>query len=125
LGSWNPRRFSGFVVPLWRFLGSIQLSCGDCLKLCTCSVTALKRSIVIGSSILVGELEEITVNLRGIWGALCLHTALTEISTHNGVNFGIHHCLCVPRLFLYLSSFTYAIYFVIDISCYYIVAYLV
>jgi hypothetical protein len=96
------------------------------------SVTTLKCPIVVGSSILVGGLEEITVNLRGVWGALCLHTTPTEISTRKGVNFGIHHCLCAPRLFLYPSSFTYAIYFVIAfvleviyISCYHIVAYLV
>jgi hypothetical protein len=80
---------------------------------CTGLATALKCPIVVGSSILVGELEEITVSLRGVWGALCLHTALTEISTRKGVNFGIHRCLRVPRLFLYASSFTYAIYFVI------------
>jgi hypothetical protein len=77
------------------------------------SMTALKCPIVIGSSILVGELDEITVSLRGVWGALCLHTAPTEISTCKGVNFGIHHRLRVPRLFLHPSSFTYAIYFVI------------
>jgi hypothetical protein len=79
----------------------------------TGSVTALKCPIVVGSSILVGGLEEITVSLRGVWGALCLHTGPTDISTRKGVNFGIHRCLRVPRLFLYPSSFTYAIYFVI------------
>jgi hypothetical protein len=63
----------------------------------------------------MGGLEEITVSLRGVWGALCLHTALTEISTRKSVNLGIHHRLRVPRLFLYPSSFTYAIYFVIAI----------
>jgi hypothetical protein len=107
--------FPSFVVPQWRFIGSLQLSCGDCPKLCTGSVTALKCPIVIGSSILVGGLEEITVSLCGVWGALCLHNALTEISICKGVNFAIHHRLCVPRLFIYLSSFTYAIYFVIAI----------
>jgi hypothetical protein len=128
--------FPSFVVPPWRFLGDLQLSfgdlpklcgasvailgslqliCGDCPKLYTGSVTSLKCPTVIGSSILVGRLEEITVSLQGIWGALCLHTDLTEISTHKGVNFGIHHRLRMPLLFLYLSSFTYAIYFVIDI----------
>jgi hypothetical protein len=70
-------------------------------------------SIVIGSSILVGRLEENTVSLRGIWRALCLHTAPTEIYIHKGVNFGMHHRLCVPQLFIYPNSFTYAIYFVI------------
>jgi hypothetical protein len=50
----------------------------------------LKCPIVVGSSILVGGLEEITVSLRGVWGALCLHTAPTEISTRKGVNFGIY-----------------------------------
>jgi hypothetical protein len=95
------------------------------------SVTALKCPIVVGSSILVGGLKEITVSLRGVWGALCLHTAPIEISTRKGVNFGINHCLRMPRLFVYPSSFTYAIYFVIAfmlevyISCYHIVAYLV
>jgi hypothetical protein len=94
-------------------------------------VTALKCPIVVGSSILVGGLEEITVSLRGVWGALCLYTAPTEISTRKGVNFGIHRCHHVPQLFLYPSSFTYAIYFVIAfvlevyISCYHIDAYLV
>jgi hypothetical protein len=76
-------------------------------------VTALKCPIVVGSSILVGGLEDITGSLRGFWGALCLHTAPTEISTRKGVNFGIHHRLHMPRLFLYPTSFTYAIYFVI------------
>jgi hypothetical protein len=77
------------------------------------SVTVLKCPIVIGSSILVGRLEEITVSLHGVWGALCLHTAPTEISTRKGENFGIHLRLCMPWLFLYPNSFTYAIYFVI------------
>jgi hypothetical protein len=78
-----------------------------------------------------GAIEEITVSLRGVWGALCLHIAPTKISTRKGVNFGIHDCLHVPRLFLYPSSFTYAIYFVkafvLDFIylCYHIVAYLV
>jgi hypothetical protein len=110
------------VVPRWQFLGdlqlscgdlpnlcgasvailSLQLSCGDFPKLCTGSVTALKYPIVIGTSILVGGLEEITVNFG-------------ENSICKGVNFGIHHRLHVPRLFLYPSSFTYAIYFVIAI----------
>jgi hypothetical protein len=76
-------------------------------------MTALKCPIVVGSSILVGGLEEITVSLCGVWGALYLHTAPTEISTRKGVNFGIHCCLRVPRLFIYPSSFTYAIYFLI------------
>jgi hypothetical protein len=76
-------------------------------------VTALKGHIVIGSFILVGGLEEITVSLCGVWGALCPHTAPTEINTRKGVNFGIHRCLRVPRLFIYPSSFTYAIYFMI------------
>jgi hypothetical protein len=105
--------FPSFVVPQWRLLGSLQLSCGDCPKLCTGSVTTLKCPIVIGSSILVGGLEEIMVSLRGVWGALCLHTAPTEISTRKGVNFGIHHRLYVPQLFLYPSSFTFTIFFVI------------
>jgi hypothetical protein len=117
--SWGPpiklEILPSFVVPQWRFLGSLQLSCGDCSKLCAGSVTALKCPIVIGSSILVGGLEEITVSLRGVWGALCLHTAPTEISIHKSVNFGIYLHLCMPRLFLYPISFTYAIYFVIAI----------
>jgi hypothetical protein len=105
--------FPRFVGPQWRFLGSLQLSCGDCPKICTGSVTSLKCPIVIGSSILVGGLEEITVSLRSVSGALCLHTAPTEISTREGVNFGIHHRLRVPQLFLYPNSFTYASYFMI------------
>jgi hypothetical protein len=105
--------FPSFVVPQWRLLESLQLSCGDCPKLYMGLVTALKCPIVVGSSILVGGIEEITLSLRGVWGALCLHTASMEISTRKGVNFEIHHCLCVPRLFLYPSSFTYAIYFMI------------
>jgi hypothetical protein len=52
------------------------------------SMTALKCPIVVGSSILVGGLEEIMVSLCGVWGALCLHTAPTDISTHKGVNLG-------------------------------------
>jgi hypothetical protein len=47
-------------------------------------VTALKGPIVVGSSILVGGLEEITVSLHGVWCALCLYTAPTEISTRKG-----------------------------------------
>jgi hypothetical protein len=94
--SWEP------LIELWRLL-----------QACTGSVIALKCPIVVGSSILVGGLEEITVSLRDVWVALCLHTAPTEISTRKGVYFGIHHCLRVPRLFLYPGSFTYAIYFVI------------
>jgi hypothetical protein len=70
---------------------------------------------MIGSYILVEGLKEITVSLHSIWGALCLHTAPTEISTHKGVNFGIYHRLRMPCLFLYPSSFTYVIYFVIAI----------
>jgi hypothetical protein len=89
-------------IELWRLL-----------QACTGSVTALKCPIVVGSSILVGGLEEITVSLRGVWGSLSLHTAPTEISTRKDVNFGIHRCFRVPRLFLYPSSFTYEIYFVI------------
>jgi hypothetical protein len=61
----------------------------------------------------VGGLEENMVSLCGVWGALCLHTAPTEISICKGVNFGIHHHLHMPLLFLYTSSFTFAIYFVI------------
>jgi hypothetical protein len=76
-------------------------------------VTVLKDPIVIESSILVGGREKITVSLRGVWGALCIHTAPTEISTRKGVNFRIHNCLYASRLFIYLISVTYAIYFVI------------
>jgi hypothetical protein len=78
-------------------------------------VTALKCLTVIGSCILVGGLEENTVSLRGVWGASCLHTAPMDISIRKDVNFRIQRCLRVPRLFLYPSSFTYAIYFVISI----------
>jgi hypothetical protein len=117
--------FTSFVVPQWRFLGSLQLSCGYCPKLCTGSMNALKCPRVIGSSILVEGLEEIMVSLRGVWGALCLHTAPTEINTCKGVNFGTHHRLHMPRLFLYPSSFTYAIYFVIAFVLEVIYAYLV
>ena len=46
------------------------------------------------------ECEENTMALVAFWGALCLHTALTEISIRKGVNFGIHHRLPVPRLSL-------------------------
>jgi polyferredoxin len=44
--------------------------------------------------------EENTVALVAFWGALCLHTALTEISIRKGVNFGIRRHLRVPRLSL-------------------------
>jgi hypothetical protein len=46
-------------------------------------------------------------------GSLVLHTTPKEISICMGMNFGIHHRLYVPLLFLYPRSFTYAIYFVI------------
>jgi hypothetical protein len=124
------------MVPLWRFLGDLQLSCGDLLKLCGASVAISweppielwrlpqdlygfddRPQVSHSDQVfhLVGGLEEITVSLRAAWGALCIHTAPTEISIRKGVNFGIHHRLRVPRLFIYLSSFTYAIYFVIAI----------
>jgi hypothetical protein len=48
-----------------------------------------------------------------IWGALCPHTAPMEISIHKGVNFEIHHLLCVPQLSIYMSSFTYVINFLV------------
>jgi hypothetical protein len=60
----------------------------------------------------VGRLKENTVCHCG-WSALCLHTAPTESSTHKGVNFGIHHGLRVPQLFVNPSSFTYALYIMI------------
>jgi hypothetical protein len=103
----------GVCPNLSGFFGSLQLSCGDCPKLCMGLVTSLKGPIVIGSSILMGGLEEITVSLCGVWAALCLHTAPTEISTRKGVNFEIHHRLRMSQLFLYPSFFTYEIYFVI------------
>jgi hypothetical protein len=86
--SWEP------PIKLWRLP-----------KLCMGPVTTLKGSIVVGSSILVGGIEEITLSLCGIWGALCLHTPPTDISTRKVVIFRIHCCLCVPRLFLYPRSF--------------------
>jgi hypothetical protein len=128
--------FLSFVVPPCQFLGDLQLSCGDLPKLYGASVViSWEPPIVLWRlpqalygfsdcpqvshsdrfSILVGGLADITVSLRAVWGALCLHTAPTEISNRKGVNFGIHHRLHVPWLFLYLSSFTYAIYFVISI----------
>jgi hypothetical protein len=58
---------------------------------------------------------EITVSLRDVWGALCLHTVPTEISTRKGVHFRILHRLRMLRLFIYPSSFTYAVYFMIAI----------
>ena len=54
------------------------------------------------------------VALVASWGASCLHTSPTEISIRKGVNFGIHHCLHVPR-YLLPEPFTYALYFVIAI----------
>jgi hypothetical protein len=74
------------------------------------SVIALKRPIVIGSSILVGGLEENTVSLHGVWGALCLHNAPTKINIHKGVKTSVS-----PRasVIIYPRFFTYAIYFVI------------
>jgi hypothetical protein len=103
----------GVCPNLSGFIESLQLSCGDFPKLCTSPVTTLKGPIVIGSSILVGGLEEIMVSLCGVRGALCLHTAPTEISIRKGVNFGIHRYLRVSRLYLYPRSFTYAIYFMV------------
>jgi hypothetical protein len=115
--TWGP------PIKLWRSFQALWCLSGDSWEppielwrlpqAYTGSVTALKCLIVVGSSILVGGLEEIMVSHHGLWGALCIHTAPTEISTRKGVNFGIHRCLHVPRLFLYPSSFTYAIYFVI------------
>jgi hypothetical protein len=105
----------GLCLKICEFLGNFQLSCGDCPRLVWAQwlpsrvmQAIVNWDILDGSSILVRRLEENMVSLHGVWRALCLHTAPTE-----SVNFGTHRCLCVPQLFLYLSSFTYAIYFVI------------
>ena len=81
------------------------------LPKCTDSVTAPKGRHLYGfgdrpqgslsgitASCIVRGREEITVALVASWGALCLYTALTEISIRKGVNFGIHRRLRVPRL---------------------------
>ena len=71
---------------------------------CTGSVTALKGPIVV-------KALHFDVKARGdycepfvAFGKLFLHTAPMESSFFCEVNFGIHRRLCVPRLFLYLSS---------------------
>jgi hypothetical protein len=51
-------------------------------------VTTVRGLIVIGSSILVGRLQENIVSFRGVWGALCLHVTAIETSIRKGVNFG-------------------------------------
>ena len=53
------------------------------------------------------------MSLRGVWGALCLHTTPTESSIRKGVNFGIHRRLRVPSVIPILELFTNALYFVI------------
>ena len=83
----------------------------------------------ITASCIVRGREEITVALVASWGALCLHTALTEISIRKGVNFGIHHRLRVPRLSLtrdlYLCTLLCDSHIVsCHISCYHLVVYL-
>jgi hypothetical protein len=115
--SWGPS------IKLWRSSQALWSLSGNFweppIKLwrlpqaCTGSVTTLKCPIVHWVFHLVGGLEENAVSLRGIWAALCLHTAPKDICIHKGVNFGIHRCIRVPRLFLFLCSFTYEIYFVI------------
>ena len=97
------------------------------LPKCTGSVTAPKGCHLYGfgdrpqgslsgitASCIVRGREEITVALVASWGALCLHTALTEISIRKGVNFGIHHRLACLG-YLLPEPFTYALYFVIAI----------
>jgi hypothetical protein len=98
------------LVALWIWEPPIKL--WSCPKLCVGLVTALKSPIVDRVFHLGGRARG-DYGEPPCWGALCLHTAPTEISTRKGVNFGIHRCLRVPRLFLYPSSFTYAIYSVI------------
>ena len=83
----------------------------------------------ITTSCIVQGREEITVALVESWGALCLHTAPTEISIRKGVNFGIHHRLRVPRLSLtrtlYLCTLLCDSHIVYcHISCYHLVVYL-
>ena len=92
----------------------LQLGCGDCPEqFVRVPVTAPKGCHLYGfgdrpqgslsgitASCIVRGREEITVVLVASWGALCLHTAPTEISIRKGVNFGIHHRLRVPRLSL-------------------------
>ena len=133
----------------------LQLGCGDCpeqfvrvpvtaprVATCTGSVTAPKGCHLYGfgdrpqgslsgitASCIVRGREEITVALVASWGALCLHTALTEISIRKGVNFGIHHRLPVPRLSLtrtlYLCTLLCDSHIVYcHISCYHLVVYL-
>ena len=68
------------VVKLRGVNGSLQLSCGDCPNLvCKGSVAAFKgtNSGITASRIVRGR-EENMVALVASWGALCLHTALTE-----------------------------------------------
>ena len=125
---WSSGQASGSPIRLWRLLRAICTGTGNRpqglprvrvrwppprVAICTGSVTAPKRCHLYGfgdrpqgslsgitASCIVREREEITVALVASWGALCLHTALTEISIRKGVNFGIHHRLPVPRLSL-------------------------
>jgi hypothetical protein len=89
-------------MKLWRFP-----------QACAGSVTVLKCPIVHRVFYLGGKAQGEYGEPLWCLGRLVRQTAPIGISIHKGVNFGIHLCLLVPQLFLYLSSFTYAIYFVI------------
>jgi hypothetical protein len=93
--------------PSRQFFGSVQLSCGVFPKLvwvCDCPLGPVSGWRY---SLLVGRLKKNMVRpswCLGCLGCFGLHTAPTDSSIHKSVNFGIHCCFCVPRLFLCPSS---------------------
>src|SRR3990170_6823979 len=79
------------VVKLRGGVGSLQFSCGESLNLvCKGPVAAFKGTTSgITASCIVRGREENTMALVASWGALCLHTAPTEMYfLSKGRNFG-------------------------------------
>ena len=81
------------------------------VAICTGSVTALKGPLVESQHLALCE----GVRRLRLLGEHCASTPLqTEISIHEGVNFGIHRVsACLG--YLLPEPFTYALYFVIAI----------
>jgi hypothetical protein len=108
------RGYSSSVMSAWRFLGSLQLSCGDWPNLIKVQLPPSRFHSGWRTSFLVERLEENT--LRSSWrlGCFGLHTTPRGSSTCKSVNFRIHRRLHMPQLFLFPRSLIYALYFVID-----------
>ena len=98
------------IVKLFGWVGILQLSCGDCPNLvCKGPVAAFKgtTSGITAPRIVWGR-EENTVALVASWGALCLHTALTETYfPSKGRNFG--NTSSSPSIPLVVTSYLYIV----------------